>query len=256
MDPEQEILTYSISGTDADDFSIDSSSGAISFVSTPDYETPTDANTDNAYELTFAVSNGTTTTLQELVITVTDVDEAPTITSAPSGSTPENTTSTFTANATDPESNPLSYSLSGTDAANFTINPSSGAISFTTIPDYENPTDTDANNVYSLTLEVSDSTHTTSQALSITVTNIDEPPSITSAASTITPENTTTTIYTASASDPENDTLSYSLSATDAAHLSINPNSGAISFAINPDSRKPRRRRRQQYLRTNARSIG
>ena len=239
MDPEQEILTYSISGTDADDFSIDSSSGAISFVSTPDYETPTDANTDNAYELTFAVSNGTTTTLQELVITVTDVDEAPTITSAPSTSTSENTTTTFTASATDPESNPLSYSLSGTDAANFAINPSSGAISFTTIPDYENPVDTDANNVYALTLEVSDSTHTTSQALTITVTNIDEPPSITSAASTITPENTTTTIYTASASDPENDTLSYSLSATDAAHLSINPSSGAISFAINPDHENP-----------------
>ena len=238
-DPEQESLTFSLSGTDADDFSIDSSSGAISFISTPDYEVPTDANTDNAYELTFEVSNGTTTTLQELIITVIDVDEAPTITSAPDASTPENTTSTYTATATDPENNPLSYSLSGTDAAHLTINSSSGAISFTTIPDYENPVDTDANNVYALTLEVSDSTHTTSQALSITVTNIDEPPSITSAASTITPENTTTTIYTASASDPENDTLSYSLSATDAAHLSINPSSGAISFAINPDHENP-----------------
>ena len=239
MDPEQESLTYSLSGTDAANFSIDSSSGAISFLSTPDYEVPTDANTDNAYELTFAVSNGTTTTLQELVITVTDVDEAPTITSAPDASTPENTTSTFTTTATDPENNPLSYSLSGTDAANFTINPSSGAISFTTIPDYENPADSDANNVYSLTLEVSDSTHTTSQALSITVTNIDEPPSITSTTAANILENTTTTIYTASASDPENDTLSYSLSATDAAHLSINPNSGAISFAINPDYENP-----------------
>ena len=239
MDPEQESLTYSLSGTDADDFSIDSSSGAISFTSTPDYEVPTDANTDNAYELTFAVSNGTTTTLQELVITVTNIDEPPTITSAPSTSTSENTTTTFTASATDPESNPLSYSLSGTDAANFAINPSSGAISFTTIPDYENPVDTDANNVYALTLEVSDSTHTTSQALTITVTNIDEPPSITSAASTITPENTTTTIYTASASDPENDTLTYSLSATDAANFTINPSSGAISFTINPDYENP-----------------
>ena len=239
MDPEQESLTYGLSGTDVDDFSIDSSSGAISFVSTPDYETPTDANTDNAYELTFAVSNGTTTTLQELVITVTDVDEAPTITSAPSTSTSENTTTTFTASATDPESNPLSYSLSGTDAANFAINPSSGAISFTTIPDYENPADSDANNVYALTLEVSDSTHTTSQALSITVTNIDEAPSITSASSTNILENTITTIYTASASDPENDTLSYSLSATDAAHFSIAPSSGAISFAVNPDHENP-----------------
>ena len=238
-DPEQESLTFSLSGTDADDFSINSSSGAISFISTPDYEVPTDANTDNAYELTFEVSNGTTTTLQELIITVIDVDEAPTITSAPDASTPENTTSTYTATATDPENNPLSYSLSGTDAAHLTINSSSGAISFTTVPDYENPADADANNVYALTLAVSDITHTTSQALSITVTNIDEPPSITSTASVSILENTTTTIHTASASDPENDTLSYSLSATDAAHLSINPSSGTISFAINPDHENP-----------------
>ena len=239
MDPEQESLTYGLSGTDVDDFSIDSSSGAISFLSTPDYESPTDANTDNAYELTFAVSNGTTTTLQELIITVIDVDEAPTITSAPDASTPENNTTTFTASATDPESNPLSYSLSGTDATNFTIDPGSGAISFTAVPDYENPADSDANNVYSLTLEVSDSTHSTSQALSITVTNINEPPSITSATSTNILENTTTTIYTASATDPENNTLSYSLSATDAAHLSIDSSSGAISFTINPDYENP-----------------
>ena len=240
MDPEQESLTYSLSGTDADDFSINSSSGAISFISTPDYEVPTDANTDNAYELTFEVSNGTTTTLQELVITVIDVDEAPTITSTPDASIPENTsTAIYTATATDPENNPLSYSLSGTDAAHLTINSSSGAISFTTVPDYENPADADANNVYALTLAVSDITHTTSQALSITVTNIDEPPSITSTASVSILENTTTTIHTASATDPENDTLSYSLSATDAAHLSINPSSGTISFAINPDHENP-----------------
>ena len=240
MDPEQESLTYSLSGTDADDFAIDSSSGAISFVSTPDYETPTDTNTDNVYELTFEVSNGTTTTLQELVITVIDVDEAPTITSAASASVSENTTTTiYSATATDPENNSLTYSLSGTDAANFSIDPGSGAISFTTIPDYENPADSQANNLYSLTLEVSDSTHTISQALTIAVTNIDEPPTITSATAASIPENTTTTIYTASASDPENGALSYSLSATDAANFSIDSSSGAISFAINPDYENP-----------------
>ena len=236
MDPEQESLTYSLSGTDADDFTIDSSSGAISFVSTPDYEAPTDADNDNAYELTFEASDGTTTTFQELVITVTDVDEAPAIISDASISVPENTTTiVYSATATDPENNSLTYSLSGTDATNFSIDPGSGAISFTTIPDYENPVDSQANNLYSLTLEVSDSTHTISQALTIAVTNIDEPPTITSATAASIPENTTTTIYTASASDPENGALSYSLSATDAANFSIDSSSGAISFAINPD---------------------
>ena len=240
IDSEQESLTYSLSGTDADDFNIDSSSGAISFVSTPDYENPTDENEDNVYELTFEVSDGTTATLQELVITVIDVDEAPTITSAASASVSENNNNNiYSATATDPENNSLTYSLSGTDAANFTIDSSSGAIAFAINPDYENPADSEANNVYALTLEVSDSTHTISQALTIAVTNIDEAPTITSDASASALENTSSTIYTASASDPENGALRYSLSGTDANNFTIDSNSGAISFTINPDYENP-----------------
>ena len=36
-----DTLAYSISGTDADDFTIDTNTGALSFTSAPDYETPT-----------------------------------------------------------------------------------------------------------------------------------------------------------------------------------------------------------------------
>ena len=175
-DPENDTLTYSLSGTDKDEFIIDSSSGAISFANTPDHETPTDANNDNDYQIILEVSddNGNSAS-QELTITVTDGNEIPTITSATSASILENTSGTiYTASATDPENDTLTYSLSGTDQDNFIIDPSNGAISFVNNPNYEAPTDADTNNVYQVTLEVSDGSNTLTQELTFTVTDSNE----------------------------------------------------------------------------------
>ena len=47
-DPEDDDITWSIAGTDAARFSI-SSSGELTFRSSPNYEAPNDANTDNVY---------------------------------------------------------------------------------------------------------------------------------------------------------------------------------------------------------------
>ena len=175
-DPENDTLTYSLSGTDKDEFIIDSSSGAISFANTPDHETPTDANNDNDYQIILEVSddNGNSAS-QELTISVTDGNEIPTITSATSASILENTSGTiYTASATDPENDTLTYSLSGTDQDNFIIDPSNGAISFVNNPNYEAPTDADTNNVYQVTLEVSDGSNTVTQELTFTVTDSNE----------------------------------------------------------------------------------
>ncbi len=62
---------------------------------------------------------------------------APNITSPSSSvSVAENQTSAFTVSATDTSS--ISYSISGgTDANAFSINPTSGAVTFNTAPDYE-----------------------------------------------------------------------------------------------------------------------
>ena len=247
IDSEQESLTYSLSGTDADDFNIDSSSGAISFVSTPDYENPTDENEDNVYELTFEVSDGTTTTVQELIITVTDVDEgsgeAPVITNTTTSTeVEENTVGTiYTATASDDDGDALTYSLSGADADDFSINETSGEINFNPAPDFENPTDANTDNTYEVTLEVSDGTNTTTQDLTFTVTDdTDEAPVITSTnTSTEVEENTASTIYTATASDDDGDTLTYSLSGTDADDFTIDEDSGAISFNPAPDFENP-----------------
>lgn len=69
----------------------------------------------------------------------------------------------------------ISYSVNGgADAAKFTINASTGVLAFVTAPDYENPGDADTNNVYEVTIDATDGTNTASQAISVTVLDVDD----------------------------------------------------------------------------------
>ena len=107
---------------------------------------------------------------------------APTITSNGGGvtasiSVAENTTSVTTVTATDADVGAsLTYSISGgADAAKFTINSSTGALSFITAPNYESPTDSGGNNVYDVLVTVKDNNGgADSQSLSVTVTDVNE----------------------------------------------------------------------------------
>ena len=82
----------------------------------------------------------------------------------------ENQVSAFTISATDPENDTLSYSLSGTDGSLFSVS-SSGVVTFNSAPDYENPSDSNTDNVYVLTATVSDGSLTDSEDFNVTVTN-------------------------------------------------------------------------------------
>ncbi|HZX76639.1 PQQ-dependent sugar dehydrogenase [Lysobacter sp.] len=76
-DPDGSAVTYSLSGgADQARFRI-TSSGALSFFSPPDFETPADANADNIYLVTITASDGSQTTALNLTVTVTDVTGAP-----------------------------------------------------------------------------------------------------------------------------------------------------------------------------------
>src|SRR5690606_37829302 len=56
---------------DAGDFTIDATSGALSFVSPPDFDAPSDSNGDNVYEVTLGVSDGAASATLALTVTVT-----------------------------------------------------------------------------------------------------------------------------------------------------------------------------------------
>ncbi|BDT69843.1 hypothetical protein os1_40350 [Comamonadaceae bacterium OS-1] len=246
-------LTYAISGgADAALFQINASTGALSFVSAPDFENPTDAGANNVYNVTVRVSDGTLTDTQNLAVTVTDLnDNAPVITRNGGGTTAsvsmaENSTAVTTVTATDVDSPSLTYAISGgADAALFQIDTSTGALSFLSAPDFENPTDAGANNVYDVTVQASDGNLTDTQALTITVTNLnDNAPDITSngggaSAALNVPENSTT-VTTVAATDADGSALAYSISGgADAALFQINASTGVLSFQVAPDFEAP-----------------
>ena len=74
-DAEGDNITYSISGDDASLLSIESSSGVLSFQSSPDFENPRDSNIDNIYQVTIVASDGQLSTSLGTTISVNDVLE-------------------------------------------------------------------------------------------------------------------------------------------------------------------------------------
>lgn len=68
-------LVYSLTGTDANDFAI-SNSGALSFSPAPDFEAPTDSDTNNTYVVVTWASDGSLTDSQTVTITVTNANES------------------------------------------------------------------------------------------------------------------------------------------------------------------------------------
>ena len=83
----------------------------------------------------------------------------------------ENQTSAFTVSATDADGDSLTYSVSGgDDGALFNIS-STGVVTFIAAPDFEIPSDANADNAYLLTVSVTDGTASASANFTVTVTN-------------------------------------------------------------------------------------
>lgn len=71
-----ETVTWSKSGADTSKFTLNSSTGELVFASAPDYETPTDADGNNIYQVVItATDTAGNASSQTLDVTVLDVDE-------------------------------------------------------------------------------------------------------------------------------------------------------------------------------------
>ena len=144
--------------------------------------TDTAAPTTGARTVRFVLTDGDggISANYDTTVTVSGVNDPPVITSNGGGATASiNVAETVTAvtdvDATDPEAPPqsLTYSISGDDAGDFTINPTTGVLTFTTTPDFEAPADADGNNSYLVTVQVSDGNGgVDTQDLTITVTDV------------------------------------------------------------------------------------
>ena len=71
-DADGDSLTYSVSGGDDGALFNISSVGVVTFIAAPDFELPSDANTDNAYLLTVSVTDGTASASANFTVTVTN----------------------------------------------------------------------------------------------------------------------------------------------------------------------------------------
>ena len=242
-------LSYSLSGTDAALFTIDANTGEVRFNEAPDFEAPGDDGGDNVYDIIVTASDdtaGTTDTDQAVAITVTNANDAPVFSSPATATVVENQRLAYRAVVTDADGDPLSYSLSGADAALFTIEANTGDVSFREAPDFEAPGSADGDNVYEIIVTASDgaAANNIDQAVAITVTNENEvgnAPVFSSPATADAAENQSaaTVVYTAMATDADADTLSYSLSGTDAGLFTINADTGEVRFSESPDAENP-----------------
>ena len=333
------VTGYSISaggGSDSAKFSIGSSSGALSFNTAPNYESPADASGNNNYIVEVQASSGggdrVKTATQTLTVTVTDVNEAPeavgtisgvalnvdgnsrtvdvsgnfsdpdgdtlnytasssaasvattsasgssvtiapvsagsaivTVTASDPGnlnatqtiavtvmantapafgslanlSVPENTTAVTTLTAIDSEDSINGYSISGgADSAQFTINSSSGVLSFNTPPNYESPADASGNNDYIVEVQVSsgggDRVKTATQTLTVPVTDVNEAPEAVGTISGVALNvdgNSDSVDVLSNFSDPDGDTLRYTASSSATSVATTSASGSSITIA-------------------------
>ena len=238
------VLSYSLfdsaGAKDEGLLSINSESGALTFKTAPNFESPTDLNADNTISITVVVSDGALSASADYSFAISDINDIPTIASVNEHNYSEGITSLLTVEASDEDPNStLTYSLkSGSDLVDealFGINTASGLVAFLAAPDFENPSDVGLDNVYNFTVNVSDGSLTASKAMTLTVNNVDESPVFSIASAQAYAENSGGTISVV-ATDPEAAAsgITYSLSGNDASKFSIS-SSGVLSFIAAPN---------------------
>ena len=231
-DPEGQSITWSVTGTDADDFTV--SGGALTWASAPNFESAADSDGNNVYSVTVAASDGTKEATCTLQVTVTDVDEAGTLTL--STTTPEATVA-VRATLSDPEGT-TSPSWQWSLRENGTVTDITGATSSSYTPQSG-----DIGKNLRLTVTYTDTCALASCGSKTLTVDTDaiaakanRPPVFSAAAKAQTAlsvaENTPSgrnlgSRYTAT--DADNETLTYSLSGgTDDDSFSINANTGQL----------------------------
>ena len=178
-----EPITWSISGTDAAQFTINSSTGALAFASAPDYEAPADSGGNNVYDLTVTATNAYGSHSRDVAVTVTNDtadDPPPAITSGPAIITHVENISTSSVIGTYVASGgPITWSLQNYsdnstqsigDYLFFEIN-SSGQLKWSSSPDYENPDDYNSDNTYFLKVRATNANGYDEQLVIVNVTN-------------------------------------------------------------------------------------
>ena len=191
-------ITFSVAGADSSLVSIDPSSGEVTLDSSANYEVKDSYSFD-----VIATDNGTLTDTQGVTVSVTDVNEAPSISTGASGSVAENAaTSTviYDAAASDVDAGDgITFSVAGADSSLVSIDSTSGEVVRSTAQ-----LTLRSKTSYSFDVIATDNgTLTDTQGVTVSVSDVNEAPTISTGASGSVAENaaTSTVIYDAAASD-------------------------------------------------------
>ena len=219
-DADGDDLTLTLGGTDADSFNL-SSENVLTFKEAPDYETK------SSYTITLSLFDGTVTVTKDITISINNLNDNPPIfTSNSTLEIEENIKTIATITASDADGSPLVFSI---EDDNEIMISSDGILSFITPADYETKTS------YSTIIKVFDGIFSTSQTVTINVTDAnDNPPVITS--SDFTSDENQSSIGVIEATDVDTNTvLTYSISGTDAEYMTVDSESGILTFSNTPD---------------------
>ncbi|MCX7926584.1 MAG: putative Ig domain-containing protein, partial [Candidatus Omnitrophica bacterium] len=204
---ENTTLNFTISATDPDGDPLNYTAeflpvGASFNASTRTFSwTPTYDQQGTYTGIRFTVSDGSLTDYEVISITVTNVNRSPIWSAIGDKSIAENSLLTFVVNATDPDGDALTYSVSNLPEG-ATFNSSTRTFSWT-------PTFTQSG-IYNVTFSVSDSNAATAnQTITITVSNVNRAPVLASIGNKTVNEASTLS-FTLSATDPDGDSVTYS----------------------------------------------
>ncbi|MGY8752077.1 MAG: cadherin repeat domain-containing protein, partial [Fidelibacterota bacterium] len=226
-------ITYSISGLDSDQFSVNIKSGVVSLES-QDFENMVDADQNNSYviELTATDQRGTTAT-KIIEVNVKDVIEIANFQLNGQGEHSVLENHSFTGNtpqvAGEVPIGTLTYSMSGVDADLFEIDPSTGVVKLSS-QDFENASDDGENNIYNYTITATDSDENASvQDFSLAVQDqafvIEANESI-----KIAENDNFTSESPTMAGDAPIGSVTYSISGADASKFVINSSTGIVTM--------------------------
>ena len=160
-----DTLDLTMGGTDSGSFDL-STTYQLTFKSAPDYETK------NSYALSFSLTDGTETVTKAISIAINNLnDVAPVINSSTSFTIAENSSAIGTLSIVDPEGGTYTFTTGGTDGSLINVS-SAGVMTFKTAPDFETKTS------YSFTVSVSDGVNSSTKTFTISITNVDELPTV------------------------------------------------------------------------------
>ena len=243
-DPENDQITWDLSGDDSRHFSI--TGGVLTFNTPPDYEAPASAGTENVYLVEVRASDGPNTGTLPVVVTVTNVNEPPAFAAVTATRTiAENPQAGkdigMPVSATDPDAGAtLAYALGGTDAASFDIIPTSGQLQTKAALNSE------TRQMYTVIVSVHDGKDASGAAdtatddtitVTINVTNVNESPVLEGESSMNYAENGAEAVASYTAADPEGSEIAWTLSGNDMSAFSISD--GVLTFAAPPDYEDP-----------------